>query len=167
MAVPIVNFESSLDESNNLVLEDTTDYNDNVISNRYWVLTDFEGTLITINHPLIEGNTKVVPLKRDQAYAIKLSLNYNPLTNTESYKKEKNVLVAPFLTEIIYDLRKSFIGLLLENQRSEKTLNLLKEIELIDAFMEAAIRLLSTDLVASQQALDKGNDQANDIKCNL
>lgn len=167
MAEPIVNFESSINDDNDLVLKDTTDYGGTVVSNRYWVLTKSDGQITALSHPIIEGATLTIPIDKDYAYIIKLALNYNPTTNTEGYKKEKNVLVAPFLSGIIYDLRKKFQGLLLENEREEKARNLLEKLEFIDAYMEAAIRLLSTDVLASQQALDFGNDYGNEFKCEL
>lgn len=163
----IVNFTTSMLGLDKLILTDTTDYQGETVSNRYWIITKSNADIIEEAHPIIEGLTKEIEIDKDYAFVVKLALNYNTATGASSANKTKNVLVAPNLANDLYDLRKKFLDENGDCDCGEMDEKLLNDIELIDGFSEAAVNLISTDIVAAQKALDKANDLSNKYKCNI
>lgn len=162
-----LDFTSSITGEYNLMLTDRSDYTGVTVNNRYWVIIKSDGTEMEFNWPIANGVNMTIPIDKDYAFVVKLAINYDPPTNTQGLSKIKNLLVAPFISDIIYDLRKKQVDLLFEKNTQEEAHKLLKRIELISSFYEAAVWLTSTDILASQQALDMGNDQANNLKCEI
>ena len=165
MFVP--NFTTSLNNNNKLVLKDTSSYDGVTVTNRYWLIVDAEGNTTEILSPIVNGTgdeTVISDIDRDMSLSISVAYNYIPSTGESTYLKSKNVLYSPVITEILYDIRKVFVDTLLDKDKEPEYDKLLNDIEMIDAYNEASINLLSTDLKGSQLALDMGNDYANEYK---
>lgn len=168
MAAPIVNFTSeySTTDSTKLILTDTSEYNDTVIVNRQWVITKSNGVVTKIDAPIIGSSAVVITLDKDYSIIVKLRLNYNPAVDDSGFTKSRNILAANILSSKIYDLRKNFVVAFHAKDRTDKELmDLLEDIELADSFYEAAVNLVSTDIIAAQDALDLGNNQATLCNC--
>ncbi len=163
----IPNFTATVLDTNTLILTDTSDYEESTVTNRYWIITDVEGVVRLLPSPVINGLTIEVPMEKDSAVLVKLAFSYDPATDSSAYNKVKNVLFSPVIIDAIYDLRKKFVDLLLIDKPKDKVISLLNKLELIDAFSEAAIRLISTDMLAAQQALNMGNEQAKEFNLEL
>lgn len=163
----ITNYSSSLNVNGKLVLKDKSIYEGATITNRYWLLVDAEGNLTEVNSPIVNGagdETVIDNIDKDMALSIRLAFNYTPSTGEYVHSKVKNVLFSPYLTDILYDIRKRFVDVLLDKDKESEYEKLLHDIDMIDAYNEAAISLLSTDIKGSQIALDMGNDYANEYK---
>lgn len=166
MAVSI-NFTASIIRTNDLYylrLKDESDLDGITMTNRYWILVNSEGENSQILHDLDAGDSVDILLNRDVALQVDLKYNFNPTDGTSTYSKRKNVLGSPFLAEILYDLRKKFVDILLDKNKEEQTKEYIEDLELIDSCNEASITLISVDLESSQKALDMGNDKANKYK---
>lgn len=162
-----VNFSTLLDINNKLILIDNSVYDNIPPTNRYWILVDAEGNRTEILSTIVNGTgdeQRIDDLELDSSLVITLAFGYVPSTGDSDDSKTKNVLYSPNLTEALYDLRKKYVDTLLDKDKEPEWEKLLKDIELIDAFNQASITLLSTDVKGSQLALDMGNDLVNKYK---
>jgi len=163
MAIPVVNFISSIDDSSTpykLILTDTTVYDAQegpVIHSKYWIITRADGSREVISSPLGELSYEI---KKDEAIIVQFALNYVPTTKAMDYFKQKSILVSPYLSMILYDMRKHLTDSYNGKKSDKEFKSFLEELNLITAFEKASRSLISTDIVAAQKALDYGNDKA-------
>lgn len=167
MANPIVNFITVIDavsEQIKLVLTDVTDYTDvPTVLPRTWIIIHADGRKEVIPAPQKDYTYLV---SKDEALAVRLVLNYNPADERLGFSTLKNVLVSPYITDKLYQLRRKMLDLFVA-RTAPRSVNLRDNIAWISGLEEAALSTISTDLVKCQEALDLANQYADQIKCDL
>lgn len=153
----IISFNATIEEGN-LVLTNTSDLEGAVLLSNFWSIEDVTGEVDLIP---ITADPLVYELKKDSALLVKLLYGYDAITDNAIYSKVDHVLAAPVLSDIIYDLRKKHVDLLMDSEKREKAKELLELINDVECYYDDAVVLVSSDRLASQMALDMGNDHAN------
>lgn len=164
MATPILTFtfEYDIEDSSKLNFTDTTEYDEDiVVTNRSWTIEKPDGTIDEVFPISINSRTATYTLDGD--YALKVTMHINKVLNTLGISKTINLLAAKKLQGAIYDLEKNLIDNTAD-LNDKQMREFLFELKLAGYYLKSAIRLISTDVVGSQKALDYGNNQS--VICN-
>lgn len=166
MASPIVNFSTSIETLGGqpkLILTDTTDYTgtDTLTGEKTWIITKSDASKQILPNP---SGILEYPLTEDLALAIELVVNYEPDNELSWYSKSKNVLASYYLTSALYDMRKDLLDLYNKNCNPKDVKRLISHLTLTATFEEASRAMLSTDIIATQKALDLGIREVDNYK---
>lgn len=166
MATPILNFTFTYDtdEPNKVVFTDITEYDEEVVVNaRSWTIEKSDGTIDEVFPLTLADKTATYILDKD--YALRVTLHINKILVSPGLSKTINLLAANNLHGAIYDLEKHLIDKTKDfNEKQLK--DFIFELKLAGYFLKSATRLISTDIMAAQEALDFGNNQSIICNCN-
>lgn len=142
----------------------TADYDNENINSRTIRVTDAFGDVETFPFPFVAGVGDIFsyPLTKDLALNVEMTLEPNEEVEDSVYTKTKNLLIPNRLRECLTEKRKTFLHL---THRICEHKDKLEEIELIDSCYDAGTKLIGTDLVGAQEALDMGNALCNTKEC--
>lgn len=164
MATPIMSFKATINplDKKKLVLTDTSDPQDTVVSTKDWYIQKSDGTIdhipvVTFANPSVEYT-----LDKDRVVIAKLVYNGSSENPNSGYSLSVNVVAAPLLDDSVNDLRKVFLPRM--ETKSCDAEKLVNSIRLVNTFMDSANDLASTDVVEAQKSLDFGNKYANEFK---
>lgn len=164
MATPILNFTISYDtvDKSKIILTDTTEYDEEfVVTQRSWTISDTTGVLDEVFPVALTDKVATYTLDGDHALIIKMNINKTLIS--PGISKSINVLAANTLFGALYDLEKRFLDIRI-NMNEKQMKEFIHDLKVSEYFYKSARRLISTDITASQKALDAGNQQS--IICN-
>lgn len=141
----------------------TEGYDGESIVSRSVEITTAEGDSETFNFPIISGvgDALQYPVEKDMAIMVVFKLVPASAVGESEYSKVKNLLLPNRLLNCIQEKRKDQ----LHSCSSMCDQRAFDELEVVDSFFQTAKSLVGSDLLGSQEALDKGNRLCNAKSC--
>lgn len=159
----ITNFTSVVDLDNTLLTltdSSTAAYSGETITSRSYQITKADGSVTTLDSPVVNGvgDSVTFPLNGDIAITVKLILIPSIVVPDSIYFYSKNLLLPGKLVEKLAQIRKDLI---LDIPIKELICNdneNLQHVELIAACLDAATDMIAVNISSSQEALNMGHE---------